>query len=154
MEAAMLQRILGGLTVALLAMSFGGSNSSAGPLEEGLAVSAERDACNSEFTPLREEAEERGRLIRAASARHAPRGEACELIGNFAQSEFKMIEYVNANAARCAIPPRIADQLRAGHQNTEAMQKKICAVAQQEQGRGPAGPVGDFDDIGAPPRVR
>jgi hypothetical protein len=150
----MLQRILGGLTVAPLAMSFGGSNCSAGPLEDGLTVPAERDACNSEFTPLRKEAEERGGLIRAASTRHAPPGEACELIGNFARSEIKMIEYVNANATRCGIPPEIADQLRAGHQNTEAMRKKICAVAQQEQGRRPAGPVGDFDDTGVPPLAR
>jgi hypothetical protein len=130
----MLRRILGGLAVALLTVSFSGSNSSAGPLDDSLAMPGESDACNSEFTPLREEAEARGRLIRAASARRAPRGEACELIGNFAQSEIRMIEYVNANATRCAIPARIADQLRAGHQNTEAMRKKICAVAQQEQG--------------------
>jgi hypothetical protein len=107
-----------------------------------------------EFVPLRQEAEARGKLIRAASARRAPAAEACELIGNFGRSEIRMIRYVDANSTRCGIPPQVADQLRAGHQNTEAMQKKVCTVAQQEQWRGPAGPVGDFDDIGAPPLVR
>ena len=40
-----------------------------------------------------------------------------------------MIKYVEANAAKCGIPPQIAEQLRTGHKNTEAMQKKVCAVA-------------------------
>jgi hypothetical protein len=35
---------------------------------------------------LRREAEERGKLIKAASERHAPPNEACKLIGNFGQS--------------------------------------------------------------------
>jgi len=105
-----------------------------------------------EFVPLRKEAEERGKLIKAASERHAQPDEECELIGSFGQSEIKMIEYVRANSTKCGIPPQVADQLTAGHKNTEVMQKKICAVAQQ--GRGPAGPIGDFDHIGAPPIVR
>jgi hypothetical protein len=150
----MIQRILGGLTVALLAVSLPGSNSSASPLEDSLAVPAERGDCMKEFVPLREAAEARGKLIKAASARRASAAEACGLIGSFGQSEIRMIRYVDANSTRCGIPQRVADQLRAGHQNTEAMQKKVCTVAQQEQWRGPAGPVGDFDDIGAPPLVR
>jgi hypothetical protein len=129
----------------------------------------ERDACAKEFVLLREEAEKHGKLIKAASERRAPPDEACELIGNFGQSEIKMIKYIEANSA-CGIPPEIADRLKAGHKNTEAMQKKVCAVARQAQllapaspglggvlgplKREPAGPVGGFDDIGAPPLVR
>ena len=78
------------------------------------------------FMPLREEAEKRGKLIKAASDRHAPPDEACKLIGNFGQAEIKMIKYVEANAAKCGIPPQIADQLKNGHKNTETMQKKVC----------------------------
>jgi hypothetical protein len=150
----MVQRILGWLTLALLAASFRGNNSSASPLEDGLAVPAERDACAKEFVPLRREAEERGKLIKAASERHAPPNEACKLIGNFGQSQVKMIRYIEANPAKCGFPPQIADQLRVSHKNTEAAQKKVCAMAQQAQRGGPAGPVGDFDDIGAPSLVR
>jgi hypothetical protein len=104
-----------------------------------------------EFVPLRTEAEERGKLIKAASARQASASETYELIGNFGQSEIKMIKYIDANSAKCEIAPRIADQLRAGHEKTEAAQKKVCAMAQLSPHRGP---VGDFDDIGAPPLVR
>jgi len=96
--------------------------------------------CMKGFVPLREEAEKRGKLIKAASDRKAPPDEACKLIGNFGQAEIKMIKYVEANSAKCGIPPQISDQLKTGHKNTEAMQKKVCGFAQQAQARGPAAP--------------
>jgi len=92
------------------------------------------------FVPLREDAEKRGKLIKAASERHAAPDEACKLIRNFGDAEIKMIRYVETNAAKCGIPPQIADQLKGGHKNTEKMQKQVCAAAQQAQQRGPAGP--------------
>ena len=120
------------------------------------AASGSADACMKGFVPLREEAERRGKMIKAASDRKAPPDEACKLIGNFGQAELKMIKYVETNSAKCGIPPQIADQLRSGHKNTEKMQKQVCAGAQLAQARGPnsvpgdatrrvpAGPVGDF----------
>ena len=90
------------------------------------------------FIPLREDAEKRGKLIKAASDRHAPPDEACKLIKNFSQAEFKMIKYIESHAAKCGIPPQIGEQMKSGHKNTEAMQTKVCMVAQQP--RGPAGP--------------
>ena len=98
------------------------------------------DDCMKGFVPLREEAEKRGKLIKAASDRHASPDEACKLIGSFGQSEIKMIKYVETNASKCGIPAQIADQLKNGHKNTEIMQKKVCTVAQQGQQRGPAAP--------------
>jgi hypothetical protein len=98
------------------------------------------DECMKGFVPLREEAEKRGKLIKAASDRHASPDEACKLIGGFGQAEIKMIKYVESHASRCGIPPQIADQLKGGHKNTESMQKKVCAVAQQQQQKGPTGP--------------
>ena len=113
----------------------GGGFSAAPPTQSGPG-----EDCMKAFVPLREEAEKRGKLIKAASDRHAPPEEACKLIGNFSQAEAKMIEYVKSHAAKCGIPPQIGDQLKTGHKNTEAMQKKVCAVAQQAQTKGPAGP--------------
>ena len=92
------------------------------------------------FVPLREDAEKRGKLIKAASERHASPDEACKLIRNFGQAELKMIKYVETNASKCGIPPQISDQLKSGHKNTEKMQTQVCNVAQQQQQRGPAGP--------------
>ena len=98
------------------------------------------DECMKGFLPLREDAEKRGKLIKAASDRHAPPDEACKLIGNFGQAEIKMIKYVQSHAAKCGIPPEVSNQLKNGHKNTEAMQKKVCQVAQEQQQKGPAGP--------------
>ena len=92
------------------------------------------------FLPLREEAERRGKLIKAAGDRKATPDEACKLIRNFGQAEVKMIKYVETNAAKCGIPPDVTTQLKTGHKNTEAMQSKVCGIAQQQQQRGPAGP--------------
>jgi hypothetical protein len=107
----------------------------AAPSQTGAA-----EQCMKAFVPLREEAEKRGKLIKAASDRHAPPEEACKLIGNYSQAELKMIKYVQVNATKCGIPPQISDQLKNGHKNTETMQQKVCSVAQQQQQRGPAGP--------------
>jgi hypothetical protein len=118
----------------------------AAPITGGFSAApptaARSDACMKNFVPLREETEKRGKMIKAASDRHASPEEACKLIGNYSQAEVKMIKYVDANAAKCGIPPQIGDQLKAGHKNTEALLKKVCNVAQQAQAqaRGPAGP--------------
>lgn len=89
------------------------------------------DACMKGFVPLRAEAERRGKMIKAAGDRKAGPEEACKLIASFGQAEVKMIKYVEANSAKCGIPPQIADQLKTGHKNTEAMQQKVCGFAQQ-----------------------
>jgi hypothetical protein len=114
----------------------GGMPQAGGPPQAGGAA----DACMKGFVPLREEAERRGKMIKAASDRKAPPDEACKLIKNFGQAEMKMIAYVQTNSAKCGIPPQIADQLKNGHKNTEKMQNQVCAVAQQAATRGPAGP--------------
>jgi hypothetical protein len=114
-----------------------GSAFERGPAPPSQAGSS--DECMKGFVPLREEAEKRGKLIKAASDRHASPDEACKLIGSFGQAEIKMIKYVEVNSAKCGIPPQIGDQLKNGHKNTESMQKKVCAAAQQQQ-KGPAGP--------------
>lgn len=101
--------------------------------------------CTEGFPSLRAEAEKQGRLIKAASARHAPPDEACNLIANFGQTEIKMIKYVESHATRCGIPTQVTDQLRNAHRNTEVVQNKVCTSAQQQHIRGPVGPTGDFD---------
>jgi len=116
-------------------------------------------ACLRAFAPLRDEAESRGRLIKAASERHAPPEEACRLIGEFAQSEVKMIKYLEANSAECGVPQRVTDQLKAGDERTEALRRKVCAAGLQKrepvgdyislrpEPARPRGPVGDFELI-------
>jgi len=85
------------------------------------------DACHKGFAALREETERRGRLVKAASDRKAPREEACQLIGSFGEAELKMIRYVDANSAKCGLQ-HVAVRLKAGAAKTEEMYRRICAV--------------------------
>jgi hypothetical protein len=96
--------------------------------------------CMNEFIPLRSEAEKRGKLLKAASEKHASAQDACKLIKSYGIAESKMIAYVETHGTKCGIPPQVADQLKNGHKNTENMTQKVCGVAQQAAARGPAGP--------------
>jgi hypothetical protein len=125
--------------------SQGSAPVSSGFSEPPPQASGSAEACTNGFSPLREEAERRGKLIKAASDRKAPPDEACKLIGNFGQAELKMIKYVEANSAKCGIPPEIAEQLRTGHKNTDKMQKQVCTMAQ----RRPSAGVGPGRSAGA-----
>jgi hypothetical protein len=98
------------------------------------------EACMKNFVPLREETEKRGKMLKAAGERKATPDEACKLIASYSQAEVKMMRYIESNSAKCGIPPQIGEQIKNAHKNTEAMHQKVCAVAQQRQQQGPAGP--------------
>jgi hypothetical protein len=97
------------------------------------------DACMKGFVPLREEAEKRGKLIKAAIERHAQADEACKLVESYSKAELKMMEYVKLNQTKCQIPPQISEQMKKGHEGTQATLKKACDAAQAQKS-GPAGP--------------
>ncbi|MEA2863224.1 MAG: hypothetical protein QOC84_1180 [Bradyrhizobium sp.] len=97
------------------------------------------EVCMKGFMPLREEAEKRGKVIKAAMERKAPAEETCKLIEHYSQAELKMMNYVKLNQTKCNIPPQISEQMKKGHEGTQATLKK-CNAAAQAQARGPAGP--------------
>jgi hypothetical protein len=144
--------LVGPLTVAMIALAAGealAQDASPAPLPqqaEPLVVDPSRPAdareCMKEFLPLREEAEKRGRLIKAATDRHAPPDEACKLIGSFGQAEIKLIKYLESHATQCGASTQLTEQLWSGHKKTEAVQIKICTLAREKHM--PAGPTGDF----------
>src|SRR3954468_21075186 len=69
------------------------------------------EACMKGFVPLREDAEKRGKLIKAASERKAQADETCKLIESYSQAEIKMMKYIQLNSAKCGIPPQISEQM-------------------------------------------
>jgi hypothetical protein len=109
------------------------------PPGAGAGAAGPSDACMKGFMPLREEAEKRGKVIKAAMERKAPAEETCKLIEHYSQAELKMLNYVKLNQTKCNIPAQISEQMKKGHDGTEATLKK-CNAAAQAQARGPAGP--------------
>jgi hypothetical protein len=121
-------------------MGGGGSFAPPAPPSQMGGGGGPSQACMNGFLPLREDAEKKGKMIKAASDRHAPPDEACKIIGNYSAAEVKMIKYVETNASKCGIPGQVADQLKTGHKNTEGLLQKVCGIAEQIKTRGPAGP--------------
>jgi hypothetical protein len=89
------------------------------------------DGCMKAFMPLRQETEKRGKLLEAAGKRKAGPDEICKLLTGYGAAESKMMKYVEANSAKCGIPPQIGDQLKTSHVKTAEMQQKVCGFAQQ-----------------------
>lgn len=132
--------------VAFAAMVLAGEALAQGPMPAGAQTNPSAPAgasrplgggfkpppsCLKEFTPLRDETLLRGRLIRAAGERHAPNAEACRLVHDYELAQSKMIDFAVAHAETCGIPAKITDQLRAGHENTVALMKKVCTLTQR-----------------------
>lgn len=118
-----------------------------GPPGGGGGPSAEQQDCMKQFGPLREDAEKRANLVRAASQKKASPQEACKLIGNFHAAEGKLLKFVTSKQKACGIPAEIPSQMKAGHARTSQMLKQVCNVANAPQS-GPAAAPSLADVLG------
>jgi hypothetical protein len=94
-----------------------------------------------DFAPLKQDAEKKAAFLQALGKRkNKTPAEACKGFTAFTQAEAKMIKFIETNAQRCGIPATVPQQMTAQHKNTEAMQTKVCNMAQQQaQGGGGQG---------------
>jgi len=126
---------------------FGGAMAPA-PMGQQAGPPPGYEDCVKRFLPLRQDAEAKANLIKAASQRKAPPDEACKLIKNFSGAEIKMINFMESNGKKCGIPSEISKQLLVGHQNTEKMKTRVCDVA-AHRGQGAAPPPSLSEALGA-----
>jgi hypothetical protein len=117
-----------------------GAGVSAAPMGPSPQAGGPSEACTRDFVPLREEAEKRGKLIKAAIDRQAQPEEACKLVESYSQAELKMMKYVQLNQTKCGIPPQIPEQMKKGHAGTQATLKRVCGAAQAQKNAPAAGP--------------
>ena len=93
------------------------------------------------FIPLREDAEKKGKMIKAASDRHAPPDEACKIIGNYSAAEVKMIKYVETNSTQMRNPAAGRRPVEGRPQeHRRLLRRRSAPLAEQMKTRGPAGP--------------
>ncbi len=78
-------------------------------------MSDPRPACMVEFARLRGELEAKGREVRAARQRHAPRDEMCGYITTYADAEATWVRFAEAGAQTCGIPAQFVNQLKRVH---------------------------------------
>jgi hypothetical protein len=90
--------------------------------------------CFKEFLSLREEAQKKASLIKAAQDRTPTptREEMCKVVKTFAAAEAKVIKFVTDNQASCGIPGEAVTQMKAGQAQTVKFRTAVCS----------AGPVG------------
>jgi hypothetical protein len=94
--------------------------------------------CIGNFTKLRNDTENKAKLIQEASKRHAQPKEACRLFTAFHAAQAKMLKYANENASWCGIPPQIIEQIKTGVAHAAEIRTKLCKMA--EAPPRPAGP--------------
>ncbi len=92
------------------------------------------------FVPLREEAERRGKMIKAASDRKAPPDEACKLIKNFGQAEMKMIHMSRPIPPNAEFRRRSPTSSRTATRTPRRCRSRSATSRSRRQTRGPAGP--------------
>ena len=95
--------------------------------------------CVQEFAKLRDDAQKKAAVIRAASERKATPKEACALFNAFSAAEVKLIKYAADNGTWCGIPAEVVTNLKASHAKTAEIQIKVCQAAAAGPPR-PAGP--------------
>jgi hypothetical protein len=102
------------------------------PSGQGAEGTAEHKECMAKFAPLRQDAEHRARLIKAASERKTSAKEACDLITSYIAAEKLVVDFVTTRQAACNISNEILKQLKANQSRSEQMMKMICKAAKDQ----------------------
>ena len=115
--------------------TFGGGGFGAPPAQAGPGAD-----CMSRFAPLAEDIKKHNmaleKVMSGGKKHPVSPDEACKLFGGLARAQSKALKFVEANAARCAMPSQFREQLSMGLKKIESIQKNACTAAQQR----PAGP--------------
>jgi hypothetical protein len=85
--------------------------------------------CVQEFFKLRDDAEKKAAAIKAANERKAQPKEACQLFTALANSQSKMLKFVNENGQWCGIPANVTEQIKQGAAKVAEIRTKVCQVA-------------------------
>ena len=114
----------------------------------------EPPACVKEFFKLRDDAENKGKAIKAANDRKASPKEACQLFGAFVTAQSKMLKYASENTTWCGIPQQVVENIKQSVARMSEVRNRICqAAASPVMQQGPSlsdaltGPVPDSNNI-------
>ena len=83
-----------------------------------------------DFTKLRNDTENKARMIQEAAKRKVQPKEACHLFTVFHAAQAKMYKYATDNATWCGIPPQVIEQIKTGMSQAAQVRTKVCRVAE------------------------
>jgi hypothetical protein len=84
------------------------------------------DQCRRQSIALKQDWEAKAQPIREASQSKASPETACKLITSFEEAEMKLINFMQANSAKCQIPGDVIEKMKATHLTTEGLKQKAC----------------------------
>jgi hypothetical protein len=85
--------------------------------------------CQTDFIPLREDLQNKGKALQDAGKRKATPKELCARLNSYAAAESKLLKFFNTRAQECGIPPDAAVGLKKSQEKTAELRTKICQAA-------------------------
>lgn len=108
------------LALVLAAMTLSGAKA------QGAPPQGQQPPCMAEFLPLREDAQKKAALIKAASDQKAGQPAVCGALKNFVLAEEKVVKFVSANGVWCGVPPEAVKQMKANHSKSIKLRDQVC----------------------------
>ena len=90
------------------------------------ATGSVADQCRQQSIALKQDWEAKAQPIREAGQGKASPETACKLITSFEEAEIKLINFMQANSAKCQIPGDVIAKMKASHLTTEGLKQKTC----------------------------
>ena len=140
------------IIACLVPLFAGAANGQFQPVQPA-APQQEPPPCVKEFFKLRDDAELKGKAIKAANDRKATPKEACQLFGAFVAAQSKMLKYASENTTWCGIPPQVVENIKLSVTKMSEVRNRICQAAASPTQQGPSlsdaltSPVPDSNNI-------
>ena len=90
------------------------------------AGSTVADQCRRQSVALKQDWEAKAQPIREASQSKTSPEAACKLITSFEEAEIKLINFMQANSAKCQIPGDVIEKAKIAHLTTEGLKQRTC----------------------------
>ncbi|MFS8037662.1 hypothetical protein ACI7BZ_12000 [Xanthobacter sp. AM11] len=94
-----------------------------------LAAGAARADCQSDVLSIRQELEEKGKVLSAASKKKADPQTLCPLFRAYTAAEGKWVKFLTDNADWCQIPPQAIEQAKLSNKKAVDIRNKVCEAA-------------------------
>jgi hypothetical protein len=115
------------------------------PIPEAFAQApgGQQPPCMQDFLPLRQEAEKRASVIRAAIEKKAPQPELCSAFKEFSAAEAKVVKYADTNSVWCSVPPDAVKAMKANYAKSVKIRDQVCNGARPGGGAPPPPSLSD-----------
>lgn len=114
---------------------------SAACVATALAAGAARADCQSDAMSIRQEIEEKGKVLQAAIKKKSDPQTLCPLFKAYTAVEAKWVKFLGDNKDWCQIPAQVIEQAASGSKKAVEVRNNVCnAAANGGGGGGPAKP--------------